>query len=92
MREDKVAYVEVGEDDQQSPVLRSKHVLCRNDNVVEGDVSCAGGGRVGCLDLLRLDTLAPGHQEGSETALSLKFSNDIRMRGLESLWLRQSGD
>ena len=50
--------VKVAKNDLDTLVLLAQHVLGRNLDVVEGHVSGTGGGRVGGLDLLGLDTLA----------------------------------
>lgn len=68
---DLVAYIEVGEDDNETSVLGTEHVFGGHLDVVEGNVGSSGCGRVGRLDLLRLDSLSSRYEECSQTAISL---------------------
>lgn len=58
--------VEVAEDDVDALVLLAQEVLDGNLDIVKGDVAGSGGGRVGCLDGLGLDALAPLDENDTE--------------------------
>ncbi len=64
-------YVEVGQDDKQTTILGSQHILSGNYDIVEGDIGCPGSGGVRSLDLLGLDILGTRDEEGSEAAVGL---------------------
>jgi hypothetical protein len=77
--------VKVAQDDQQSAVLGSEHVLRGNLDIVECDESCASRGGVGCLDCLCLDALATGDEEHSQATISLASDGKV------AIWKNISG-
>jgi hypothetical protein len=62
--------VKVGEDDEETAVLRAQHVLGGHD-IVKGNVGRASGGRVGGFDLFGLDPFASGDEEDGQAAIGL---------------------
>lgn len=69
--------VKVGEDDKETTVLGTEHVVLGNDNVLELNVGGTGGSRVRSLDLLGLDTLAAGDEEDGETTLGAASDGEV---------------
>lgn len=70
------AHVEVREDDQQTPVFRSQHVLSGYLGIVECDISGTSRGRVRSLDRLGLDSFGSGDEEDCQPAVGLYISSD----------------
>ena len=77
MNKTQETYVEVGEDDSQTSVLLSKHVLDRYLDVVEEEMSSPSCGRVLRSDGSGLNSLAPRHQEDGETVLRLATDREV---------------
>ena len=75
-------HVEVRQDDNQTTVLRTEHVLGGDLDVVKGDVGCTCRSRVGSLDLLGLDTFTSRYKESSQTTIGLPISPapDLRIQ------------
>lgn len=69
--------VKVAQDHEQATVLGAEHVLRRDFDVVEGDKTSAGGGRVGGLDRLGLDTFTTGDEEDCEAAFGLAANCEV---------------
>jgi hypothetical protein len=69
--------VEVGKDDDEAAVLRTKHVLDGDLHVVEGNVGSPSDGRVGGLDGGCLDAFSAGDEEHSETAFGLATDGEV---------------
>ena len=69
--------VKVAQDHKQTTVFGAEHVLRRNLDVVEGDEAGTGGGRVGSLDRLGLDTFTTGNEEDCESAFGFAADGEV---------------
>jgi hypothetical protein len=65
------AYVEVGQDDEQSSILWSKHILGGDLDILKCDIGGTSSSRVRCLDLLGLDSFTSRYKEYSQSPVGL---------------------
>lgn len=63
--------VEIRENDKQTAIFWSEHVLRRNDHIVKRDIGRSGRSRVRRLDLLSLDTFTSRNEERGQSPFSL---------------------